>query len=95
MAYSAIKQDKSSDEYNENVCSAGMSFPLWGNILYPVQIIVPRCFLPIETDSPEDRFGVPAPCFAAIDAYLRILLWFGLRSLFIGSQRHVTSLASE
>ncbi|GBL95920.1 hypothetical protein AVEN_227149-1 [Araneus ventricosus] len=28
-------------------------------------------------------------------AYLRILLWFGLRSLFIGSQRHVTSLASE
>ncbi|GBN42567.1 hypothetical protein AVEN_221810-1 [Araneus ventricosus] len=28
-------------------------------------------------------------------AYLRILLWFGLRSLFIGSQRQVTSLASE
>ncbi|GBN14910.1 hypothetical protein AVEN_95127-1 [Araneus ventricosus] len=28
-------------------------------------------------------------------AYLRILLWFGLRSLIIGSQRHVTSLASE
>ncbi|GBN27626.1 hypothetical protein AVEN_120490-1 [Araneus ventricosus] len=28
-------------------------------------------------------------------AYLRIPLWFGLRSLFIGSQRHVASLASE
>ncbi|GBN25354.1 hypothetical protein AVEN_61544-1 [Araneus ventricosus] len=30
-----------------------------------------------------------------LKAYLRILLWFGLRSLFIDSQRHVTSLASE
>ncbi|GBN53630.1 hypothetical protein AVEN_40469-1 [Araneus ventricosus] len=33
--------------------------------------------------------------FPTFTAYLRILLWFGLRSLFIGSQRHVTSLASE
>ncbi|GBN35728.1 hypothetical protein AVEN_240172-1 [Araneus ventricosus] len=45
---------------------------------------VPVVLLELRTALKED-----------LRAYLRTLLWFGLRSLFIGSQRHVTSLASE